>query len=527
MRTCRTKVWKALLALLVVLGACADKSAGEATPADPGLDASPADTATDSTPKDTATDAEPKDTTTDSTSEDTATDAAAEDTPDGAGLDASDGGASTTEGPPNLILVVFDDLGVDAFKAFRDLEGWSEAPTPATPVLDGLMEHGVLFSRAWAHPTCSPTRLALHASLFAAQTGVLGPLGRDEEGLKAEHETLPERLGDSWRKGLFGKWHLGGNRKAPVEIGGWDVYSGRPEGRLESFFSWPRTYVESGGQPTVETVDTYATTVNVDDALRWLAEGDPGKPFMLMLAFNTPHDPYHLPPAELRPSLPDEALDADGDGECDAPGPCFRAMVEAADSEIGRLLASLPELDGGRDTVVVVMGDNGTARSVIEAPFTKPHSKGTLYDGGVHVPILISGSDSFVPARGSSELLVHAVDLPVTLLTLAGAEPLAAGEGRDLIADLRGEGGEPREILYTDGGTGPAGEQVEAATARKGHSKVLIPDVSVPDDYECFNLGRDPGEDDDLSARTDAPAECGSLHEALLAERARLLAGTN
>ncbi len=495
---------------------------GDTTPADPG------DQDATTGPEDT-TPADPgeQDATTDPKDAEPA-DPGEQDTPADTTEDAAADTAEPPVGPPNLVLVVLDDFGVDALAAYRDLESLPEAPTPATPAIDALMADGVLFRRAWASPTCSPTRMALHASLYAAQTGVIAPVGQNEEGLKQRHETLPERLGDGWRKGLFGKWHLAGNRRAPVHVGGWDVYSGKPHGGLDDFSSWKRTYVEKGAEPIDEIVETYATTVNVDDALRWLREGDQDKPYMLMLAFNAPHTPYHLPPAALRPTLPDEALDADGDGECDSAAPCFRAMVEAADTEIGRLVAALPEIDGGRDTVVVVMGDNGTHGEVIETPYSKRHAKGSLYDGGVHVPIVISGPERLVPARGSSDLFVHAVDLPVTLLALAGVEPLAAAEGRDLMADLRGEGGDPRTLLYADGASGPPDTPVEGATARGRRYKVLIPDVGALDDYSCFDLTEDPNEEEDLRTGPEAPAAaCQRLHEALLAERARLTSGSN
>jgi arylsulfatase A-like enzyme len=95
-----------------------------------------------------------------------------------------------------------------------------------------------------------------------------------------------------------------------------------------------------------------------------------------------------------------------------------RAVVEAADTELGRLLASAPP-EILADTTVILMGDNGTKREAVEPPYDPLRSKRTVFEGGVRVPLVVAGPH--VAARGSrSAALVEIVDLFVTVAELAG-----------------------------------------------------------------------------------------------------------
>jgi arylsulfatase A-like enzyme len=100
-------------------------------------------------------------------------------------------------------------------------------------------------------------------------------------------------------------------------------------------------------------------------------------------------------------------------------------MVEALDTEIGRLLAALPDR---ANTHIVFVGDNGSAASVIQPPYVGTRGKGTLYEGGLRVPLVISGPAVAQPNR-TNDTLVHVTDLYPTLLELAGGNPAAIVPG--------------------------------------------------------------------------------------------------
>ena len=118
----------------------------------------------------------------------------------------------------------------------------------------------------------------------------------------------------------------------------------------------------------------YATTEQVDQTIGRIAKAKTdGKPYLIWLGFNTPHIPYHVPPASLHY---EGNLPPFQDGM--NPDPYFRAMVESMDTEIGRLLQSV-DLS---TTTVVFLGDNGTARGDIEQPYNPKHGKSSIYQQG-------------------------------------------------------------------------------------------------------------------------------------------------
>ena len=94
-------------------------------------------------------------------------------------------------------------------------------------------------------------------------------------------------------------------------------------------------------------------------------------------------------------------------------------MIRALDAEIGRLLGSI-QAQTLANTYVIFMGDNGTRGSVVQAPFDAAHSKATLYQGGINVPLIVAGPD--VAEGAVSQALVNSTDLFATVLEMAGVE---------------------------------------------------------------------------------------------------------
>ena len=496
---------------------------------DPGSDTGTTDTSTDgpSDAEDVQTDVadtarDVADDTVDATIDaDAETDAADVAIDVDAPTDAADADADLhPDDRPHLVLVVLDDVGVEV------VEPWASAfdagaVVAATPTLDAIAARGLTFETAWATPTCSPTRAGLHTGLYPSRAGILGPAG-SEPILAPDDPTLPRLLGAAgYRTGLLGKWHLGGSDAAPVTDGGWHTYVGQPAGVLPAYDDWIRTSVDTDGTVTSAPTTTYATTAVVDDALAWAATQPTDAPWLVMLAFNAPHTPHHLPPADLRPGIPDSAIDADGDGTCDDDGACMRAMLTAVDTELGRFVAAFDALANDRDTVLVVLGDNGTNRTAIQAPWTRAHAKGTVYEGGLRVPLWVDGPDTLV-TRGTAPGLAHAsVDVYATLLELGGAPVPDGIDGVSLVPVLADPDATVRSNLFCDGRHTIRMVETEAAAARDARYKVLVPDVDAPDVWECFDLADDPNERDDLRAAGTAPPACEDLRATIDTIRSR------
>src|SRR5262249_14983720 len=167
---------------------------------------------------------------------------------------------------------------------------------------------------------------------------------------------------------------------------------------------------------------TYATTEQVDDAIARI-QAMP-EPWFLYLAFNAPHQPFHAPP----PNLHTYHLFGNPD---DTPDLHFHAAIQAMDTEIGRLLSTLSPAKRER-TTIVFLGDNGTPNEAITPPFEPGKAKGTLYEGGVHVPLIVQGRGVRAPGR-ESDVLVNSVDLFPTVLALLGIDATTAvADGRPL-----------------------------------------------------------------------------------------------
>lgn len=324
---------------------------------------------------------------------------------------------------PNIVVVVLDDFGTDLVGAYGEA-----TDPPPTPRLDQLAQNGVLFRRVWTHPVCSPSRASILTGRHAFRTGIGAVIGSDpdEPGLPLSETTLPELLdtGGEYVHAAFGKWHLSSATGPPLapNLAGFGHYDGCLSNldivpsRPWSYDHWPR--VVDG----VESISSdYLTTATVDAALGWIQAAP--EPWFAYVAFHAVHSPSHWPPASLHSVDPGQV----------PPGQLakqqHRAMVESLDREVGRLLDGLV---AAGPTTVIVIGDNGTAGPGVEAPFPADHGKHTLYDGGVRVPLLISGAE--VRARGECDALVQGLDLFATVAELAGVDAAAAGVTLDSIS---------------------------------------------------------------------------------------------
>jgi arylsulfatase A-like enzyme len=315
--------------------------------------------------------------------------------------------------PTNVLLVVADDLGVDMVRAY------GEHPDAApTPNIDALASSGVLFRNAYATPTCSPTRAGILTGRGGART-LLGTPIREylpEFSLLQSELTLAEVLRDLAPSPIpsaaIGKWHLGSTANGDAlhpNLQGFGHFAGTL-GNLrfgDDYFQHAK--VVDGVQ---STSTTYATTEQVDDALASI--GAMSEPWFVYLAFNAPHAPFHAPP----PGLHSYVLSGNPDEE---PKLHYRAAVEAMDTEIGRLLATMDPGVRSRTTVIFV-GDNGSPAEAVVAPSDPNRVKGTLYEGGVRVPLIVAGPGVRAPGR-ECQALVSTVDLFPTVAELAGVDP--------------------------------------------------------------------------------------------------------
>ena len=313
-------------------------------------------------------------------------------------------------------IILADDLGVEATAAYG--EGMSPPPTPN---IDALAASGVLFRNAWSNPICSPSRAVLLTGRYSFRNTVGTILGGGNFGLPTSEVTIPEMLtlgGAGYNTACLGKWHLGdssnGGPFAP-NVAGFDHYAGSYSGMyIQSGVPWQQAYFQWNKlvDGDLQRSTTYNTTVTVDDALAWIASVADDGPWLSYVSFCAPHEPFHAPPAALH------GIDLPMAGPAADPRPYFEAMVQAMDTEIGRLIAGLgPELE---NTIILFIGDNGTSQYVIEPPHEPTKAKGSPFEGGINVPIIVSGRVTQSVAGSESAALVGLVDVFATVAEIAG-----------------------------------------------------------------------------------------------------------
>ncbi len=330
----------------------------------------------------------------------------------------------------NVLVIVVDDIGIDRVGAYGYQKPNGRPLAPPTPSIDRLATRGILFRAAWAHPYCSAARASALTGLYPNRLGVGVPIPGDlnESGMRADELTIPDILPANQLAAVIGKWHLSDESPLGSLTGGID-HAPRCGFRMhfgssgnfvgaETYFGWFQTRSRAANLAASYTkyVTQYATSRTTDDALRALAAFE-ARPWFLWVAYNAAHVPLHVPPSSLitgDPPIPGDPLSMG------------KAMIEALDTEIGRLLDGIPPVVLER-TTIIFFGDNGTSQVLVEPPFVPQRAKSTVYNGGVHVPLIVASPRTPASQRGTEcDALVDVTDLLPTVADLVGV-PVPSG----------------------------------------------------------------------------------------------------
>ncbi|MCP3903628.1 MAG: sulfatase [Planctomycetes bacterium] len=430
---------------------------------------------------------------------------------------------------PNVVIVLVDDLGA------ADL-GCSGSAYYETPAIDRLAREGMRFTNAYAAcAVCSPTRAAVMTGRSPTRTGVTDwirplagrpwteaevraapPLVDDEKRvlltprnprwLERSEVTMAEVLrARGYTTAFIGKWHLGPEGWFP-ESQGFDVNAGGCD--LGHPPSWFDPYPPKHQRSTFPSLaprhaGEYLTDREADEAVRFI-RAHRERPFLLMLCPHAVHSPIRGKPdivEHYRAKAPPE-----GDGQNHPP---YAAMVHSVDEAVGRVLATLDELDLARRTLVIFTSDNGGAthfRATDNRPLRS--GKGRPYEGGIRVPLIVRWPGR-VKAGSVSDVPVSSIDLLPTVGAAVGAE-LPVGhriDGVDLGPLLAETGTLERDTLcwhYPHYWWG--GRVTPYSIIRRGDWKLIRwYETGV---RELFDLATDPGEASDVAPE----------HRALVAE---------
>jgi arylsulfatase A-like enzyme len=391
-----------------------------------------------------------------------------------------------------VLLVMTDDQG------FGDA-GFQGNPVLKTPALDALAASGVRFTDFLASPTCSPSRAALMTGRHEFRSGVTHTIeGRNL--LRLGVPTMAEAFANAgYRTAIFGKWHLGEPRPFhPLDRGFGNalLVGGGATGQTPDF--WGNTMFDPHLQENGEwkPFQGHMTDLFADKALEWISSGT--QPWFCYLALNAPHIPLQIGDEWAKPyldaGLPERLAK-------------FYGMITHLDAALGRMLAGLAKDGVLQNTIVVFLGDNGTALGGDPQPGEfnggLRGTKGSAYQGGVRIPAVFSWPGRF--AEGASvNTLASLCDVLPTLAQACGLDVrnFPEPDGRSLLPILMG-GKQPADwtdrVVPTHVARWPSGTPVEklpflfASVRDQRHSLV--------EGRELYDLESDPGESDDIAQK--------------------------
>ncbi len=394
-----------------------------------------------------------------------------------AGIENEEDSASANN--PNILLIIADDMGLDATPGYN-----VGSVKPNMPTLQSLMNSGIRFNNLWSYPVCTPTRASILTGKYGFRTNVL----KVDDVLSTSEVSIQKHLDNhasGYNHAVIGKWHLSRSENHPTDMG-INYYAGSLGGGVQSYWNWNLT---EGGQTSSST--EYTTTKFTDLAIDWIDAQT--QPWFLWLAYNAPHTPFHLPPNELhyQGSLPSDEASINAN-----PLPYYLAMIEAMDTEMGRLINAMSDTERA-NTIIIFIGDNGTPNRVAQ-DYGSSHAKGTIYQGGVNVPMIVSGKN-VTRLNESENALINTTDLFATVADIAGTGTSEINDSKSFKALFSDANADKRDYVYTELGRDSGNPDY---TIRNATHKY----ISFEDGTEAlYDLNDNPLEDPNLLDAAQLP----------------------
>ncbi|TWU32543.1 sulfatase-like hydrolase/transferase [Novipirellula artificiosorum] len=325
--------------------------------------------------------------------------------------------AGAENAPPNVLLIYVDDLGYNDLGCYG-----AQDPGIKTPNIDRLAADGIRLSNYLsACSVCSPSRGALLTGRYPQRNGLpVCPNDKPEHtdwyehvGLPQSEITIAELLGPlGYATAAYGKWHLGDADKFAPRKQGFDEYVGR---KHNFHVGKPGVWFHNE-EPQGEIMFREAHQKLTDATIAFMKQQrEKEKPFFIYLAHYLVHGPWS-PNKEFCTAEQWASVEKRKGGMNPTALP---AMVRELDHHVGRVLASLKQLDIENETLVIFASDNGPW---LPAGSAYPLSgwKYTTMEGGHRVPAIVRWPGT-IPAGQVSDQMVSALDVLPTIAAATGA----------------------------------------------------------------------------------------------------------
>ncbi len=395
---------------------------------------------------------------------------------------------TSLQAAPNIVFILVDDMGWTGSSTRMDPAlPESKSDFYQTPHIDALAAAGMRFSQAYAPAAlCTPSRAAILTDKTPAELHITTPgVSRTQnyqklapprhlKELPEDAFTIAEALQQQgYTTAHFGKWHIGKNSPS---VHGFDVHDGNSGNQMPDVQDGPK--------------DVFGLTKR---AMAFISEqSHTGTLFYLQLS----HYAVHSPIEALATSRAKFAQMPAGSRHNDID---YAAMTYDLDNSIGQLLQHIESLGLSKNTYVIFMSDNGASSKPRESRNSPLNGgKGSLYEGGIRVPLIIRGPD--VPSNSHCAQAVTGCDLFSTFSEWAGIDTPANTDGSSLAALARNDASAFKRAQkvfffhYPHYGLGPR---------QKPQSAIIIDQYKLIKDlesesYQLFDLSSDLSESDNL-----------------------------
>ena len=378
-----------------------------------------------------------------------------------------------------------------------------------TPNLDRLGAEGVVVEHAFSSlPICGPARATLLTGQYPATHGVFA----NDIRLPDSAVTLSQTFADNgYRTGFVGKWHLDWPPRKPGFI--------PPGPARRGFELWAAHECDHdyhGGSYFRDTPEPipfrrYAPKEETDIAVELMSEGG-DRPFFLTLAFGIPHMPIPKAPQTeeeyrdlyasvdipLRDNVPDYARE-----EALRYLRHYYGMITVLDDQMGRLLATLDELDIANETIVCFCADHGDligSHGVVGLQLP--------WDECARVPFAVRWPGR-IPGGTRVDTFLNLPDVMPTLLSLCGIEVPSCVQGRDLARPLLGRGGDAAEAAFL-GDVFPCHQRYGHEPWRAVRTRQWLYARYADRPWLLYDMANDPYQ---LSNRCDSPGHTSVREE--------------
>lgn len=354
---------------------------------------------------------------------------------------------------PNVVLVLADDLGIEALSLFGGNSLY-------TPNIDKLASQGMLFTHVFSNPFCSPSRATLITGRYPFANGlttVLHSLRQENIHLSPAQPSFARQLKErGYATAIAGKWHMSLLHKHNhINEFGFDEYQvwqifGEDGEKTRRF--WKPHLNRNGTIREKEIVESYGPDENLEFLTDFMKTSVSNKqPFFAYFATPLPHFPW-----EPTPDSDDPDAYRKPHNEHKGDPRYFTDLVDYFDKCLGIFMETLDELGIAENTILIFLSDNGTDRDLTTRwadGRLLQGGKGTMTDRGTRVPMIVRWPGKIEPGSANHDLIDFSDFFP-TICALTGASlPPDTLNGRSFHPQLLGQDGNPREwVHYQHGG---------------------------------------------------------------------------